>query len=336
MQLLDRFAALTAGPADTDWPEYGLVDDVRPALAELLAGARPGALATLAAVDGPSPRPVGAQMAIAPDGRAAGYVSGGCVEGSVAILGQEVAASGAPRHVVFGAGSPFIDVTLVCGARIEIFIERASNADATLRAVLGARDARQSIIRRVDLDGTATIVSKAPPGRAGVEEEGGAIWRRYDPPPRVIVIGQDPVAMAIAQLGRATGFETVLARRLGPQTAPSGLASHYLSAAPAKAFDAFPLDAWTAVVTTTHDLDDDHEALERALPSPAFYVGALGSRRRVSDRIAKLEKAGLAWEAVRRLRAPVGLDIGAATPFEIALSVLADIVKAQRAGTAHA
>lgn len=316
--------------ADADWPLFGLVDDVRPALAAILEGARPGALATLVAVDGPSPRPVGAQMAIAPDGKAAGGVSGGCVEGSVAIIGREVASQGAPRLVVFGAGSPYLDIKLVCGSRIEVFIERAAPEDETLRAVVEAREARRSMVRTVTRAGCAAV---EPPDRrrgalAGVE--GDVVWRRYDPPTRLMIFGGDPVALATAQLGLAAGMETILVRRLGPQSAPVNIADDYLAMAPDDALAETPPDAWTAIVTTTHDLDEDHECLERALPSPAFYVGALGSRRRLADRIAKLERAGLPWDAIRRLRAPVGMDIGAATPMEIALSILAEIVCAQR------
>lgn len=319
------------GPTESDWPLFGLVDDVRPALREILSSGRAGALATLVRVDGPSPRAIGAQMAIAADGRIAGYVSGGCVEGSVAAVGREVAETGAPRHLVFGAGSPFSDVRLVCGSRIEVFVEQARADDETLTAVLDAGEARRAITRWMQPNGRAEI-RPVDDHAIGVDDQTGAIWRRYDPPTRVIVLGQDPVALATAQMARSMGYESVLARRLGPPSAPPQFSSRYLAAAPADALSRIALDRWTAVVTTTHDLDDDHEALEYALRSPAFYIGALGSRLRVADRIMKLEQAGLDWENIRRLRAPVGLDIGAATPMEIALSILGDIVRVQRKG----
>lgn len=330
---LNEPTGLEPGPAESNWPLFGLVDDVRPALAEMLESGRTGALATLVRVDGPSPRPVGAQMAMAADGRLAGHVSGGCVEGSVAILGRDVAESGAPRLVVFGAGSPFADVKLVCGARIEVFVERAAPDDPSLREVLRARGARRPIVREVTYEGAARVrAPAADEPLASADDAARRVTRRYDPTTRLVVLGSDPVALATAQLGRAAGLETVLARALGPSTAPAGLAGRYLSAAPGPALQAIGLDRWTAVVTTTHDLDDDQEALAFALPSPAFYVGALGSKRRVADRIAKLEQAGLAWEHVRRLHAPVGLDIGAATPMEIAISIIADVIRAKRQG----
>lgn len=331
---LDTFSeagVLLPGPRDSDWPMFGVTDDVRPALAEILTQNEPGALATLVRVDGPSPRPVGSQMAVAADGRAAGHVSGGCVEGSVAIVGREVAETGKPRLVVFGRGSPFVDVQLICGARIEVFIERASAADKTLHAVLQARAARQSVVRSVTYDGAATIrAANETDPLAGADDEARIMFRRYDPPTRLVVLGHDPVALALAALAQSAGIESTLVRARGPQSGPAG--ARYLPMGPVEAFDNLKLDPWTAIVTTTHDLNDDHEALEAALPSPAFYVGALGSRLRVADRVAKLEKAGVAWDAIKRLRAPVGMDIGAATPMEIALSILADIVRVQRKG----
>jgi xanthine dehydrogenase accessory factor len=321
---------LLAGPSQSDWPLHGLVDDVRPALAALLDAGVPGALATLVAVDGPSPRPLGSQMLIALDGRAVGYVSGGCVEGSLAIIGQEVAVSGQVRQVVFGSGSPFVDVQLVCGSRIEVLIEPVSPGDQTLIEVIAAWRRRQPIARQVDKQGRAQIRPlDASAASAGVTTD-GQVWKRYDPQVRIMVFGRDPVALAISQLALTMGLEAVLVRRLGPEAAPAGFATAYRSQSPGSALADLVPDRWTALITTTHDLDEDHETLLAALPSEAFYVGALGSRRRVADRLQKLEMAGLDWRSIRRLNAPVGLDIGASSPREIALSVLSDIVRHRR------
>jgi xanthine dehydrogenase accessory factor len=197
--------------------------------------------------------------------------------------------------------------------------------------MLDARARRRPIVRGATLDGEARILSAAP-GAQAAGFDGGLAWRRYDPQPRLLVFGADPVALATAQIGHAIGMETVLVRRRGPPAPPVGCAARYAPVSPADALAIFPPDAWTAVVTTTHDIDDDHETLHRALPSPAFYVGALGSRRRLPDRIGRLSRAGLPPEAIRRLRAPVGLDIGAASAAEIALAILADIVRTLRKG----
>jgi xanthine dehydrogenase accessory factor len=315
--------SLTA-PTD-DWPLHGLIDDIRPTLAALFDAGEDGALATLIGVDGPSPRGPGAQMLIGPDGSVAGYVSGGCVEASVALIAREVMREQRPRRVVFGVGSPFADVKLICGARIEVLIEPARRADDTLHAVLKAADQRRPIARGRDGAGQPKLFADAPFGPAGELADGG-VWRRYLPARRLIVLGGDPVAVALARLAAASGLKVDLARAYGPAAGPGDYAGAYHSADPAAALADLDPDAWTAVVTTTHDLEADHAALRAALPSPAFYVGALGSRRRLADRIAKLEAEGLDWAAVKRLKAPVGLDIGAATPHEIAISILADII----------
>jgi xanthine dehydrogenase accessory factor len=330
---------LFPGPGDTDWPLYGLVDDIRPALAALFAEGQDAALCTLIDVDGPSPRPVGAQMLVAADGAAAGYVSGGCVEGSLALMAKETLASGKPRLVVFGKGSPFMDVKLVCGSRIDVLIEPARHADESLHEVLAGNAARHPVLRELDLDtgeamATPLSPARAPGPAAGLNE--GSAWRLYAPTLRLAVIGADPVALALARLADQAGLAATLIRPDGPSQGPVGFGQAYQASAPALALAGLGLDPWTAVVTTTHDLDLDHQTLSAALPSPAFYVGALGSRRRLADRLGRLTNAGLDWSAVKRLRAPVGLDIGAAAPGEIAISILADVIAAHRGREAQA
>lgn len=322
---------LAPGPEASDWPFFGLIDDVRPGIAALLAEGAIGALATLVEVDGPSPRQPGAQMLIAPDGRAAGYVSGGCVEGSLELIARDVIAAGAPREIVFGEGSAFEDVRLICGARIKVLVEPIDPFDTTWRDLLAAGRARVPVLRRLRPDGQASLHAPGAETRAAFTDSAdGAFCKLYTPPPRLIVLGADPVALSTVLAARAAGFETILVRRMGPNLAPADLADHYCAEGPKEALNKFVLDDWSAVITTTHDLDDDHEALMLALPSSAFYVGALGSRRRLADRQEKLARAGLNEAQIARLHAPVGLNIGAATPGEIAVSIVAAVIQAKR------
>jgi len=153
----------------------------------------------------------------------------------------------------------------------------------------------------------------------------GAFRRLYPPALRLIVLGADPTALAIAALGVEAGCETTLVRPKGPDEPPplSGLA--YRRDEPAAALAAIGLDPWTAVAVATHDAELDHAALVAALPSPAFYVGALGARRRVPDRLGGLTGAGLSEADVARLHAPIGLDIGGKAPWEVAIAVMAEI-----------
>ena len=129
--------------ADADWPTFGWQVDIRPALAEALAAGRPVALATLYKVEGSAPRGPGAQMLF--DGeRATGYFSGDCIEGDVARHAAEVLATGEPRHLHYGLGSPWIDIRLRCGGALHIFVERVAHDSEAARALLARGEARRS------------------------------------------------------------------------------------------------------------------------------------------------------------------------------------------------
>src|ERR1700756_4096389 len=125
-----------------EWPLFGMAEDVRPALREARAAGRPLALATLPAVEGGGPRPPGTQMVFA-EGIAAGYFSGGCVESDVADHAFACLDDGQPRSLVYGEGSPWPDIRLLCGARIEIFLERVAADDPALAKLLAAATARR-------------------------------------------------------------------------------------------------------------------------------------------------------------------------------------------------
>ena len=156
----------------------------------------------------------------------------------------------------------------------------------------------------------------------------GAFQRDYEPVYRLVVLGADPTALAIAQLGSLSGFETTLVRPKGPETPPPFRVA-YLRDEPAEALAAVGLDPWTAVAVATHEAEADHAALTVALPSQAFYVGALGARRRAADRMAWLRGAGVPEHDIVRLRTPIGLSIGGKAPWEVAVSVLAEITQAR-------
>lgn len=301
-----------------DWPLFGLGDDARPALAAARTAGRPCALATIIGLDGGGPRPVGAQMVIG-EGVLSGFLSGGCLEADVAGHAEACLADGEPRRLVYGTGSPWPDIRLLCGARIEILVERIAADDAAVGALIVLRDQRTP----------ATWMSDGRRRRCAAETERLATWsgafqRRFDPVPKLVVLGGDPTALAIAWLGHQAGFETTLVRPKGPESPPPFEVA-YLRDEPAEALAAIGLDPWTAVAVATHEAELDHAALTVALPSKAPYVGALGARRRAGDRIAWLRAAGVAEGDIARLRTPIGLDIGGKAPWEVAISVLAEI-----------
>jgi xanthine dehydrogenase accessory factor len=301
------------------WPLFGFADDARPALARAVAGGRPIALATITACPGGGPRPVGTQMTFA-EGEISGFLSGGCLEADLAIHADEVLKSGTARRLVYGDGSPWPDIRLLCGARMEILVEPLAPDDTALRALLAAKTARKPVFWRSD--GARRVCAAVPP----TEPAPDAYDRRYDPPARLVVVGSDPTALAMASLGAQAGFETFLVRPKGPETGPPGIGPlTYLRASPGEALAEIGPDAWTAIAVASHDAALDHEALVRALPSPAFYVGALGARRRLEDRVGGLRAAGVSEGHLARLRSPIGLPLGGKAPWEVAIAVLAEI-----------
>jgi xanthine dehydrogenase accessory factor len=146
------------------------------------------------------------------------------------------------------------------------------------------------------------------------------------------VLGADPTALAIAALGAEAGWETTLVRPNGPAKPPPLAGVAYSREDAAEAMAAVGLDPWTAVAAATHDAELDHAALTAALPSSAFYVGALGARRRRGERETALLAAGVTPEDIARLHTPIGLELGGKAPWEVAVAALAEIIQAWNAG----
>lgn len=296
---------------------FGVAEDVRPAMRRARTDNQAFVLATLVSVEGGGPRPEGTQMVFAP-GVLAGYFSGGCVEGDVAGHAWACLEDSRPRTLVYGEGSPWPDIRLLCGARIEIFLERVPADDPALAELLAAETERRPV----------TYVSDGVSRACGPDTKPqamSAVAKRYDPVPRLAIVGGDPTALAIAELGVKSGFETTLIRPKGPETPPPIPGLAYRREAPGEALLAIGLDPWTSVAVATHDLETDRAALKVALPSAAGYVGLLGARRRLAGRLTELQMEGMPEAAVARLHAPIGLDIGGKAPFEVAVSVIGEI-----------
>jgi xanthine dehydrogenase accessory factor len=301
-----------------EWPLFGMTGDVRPTLREVRQAGLTCTLATLIAVEGGGPRPVGTQMVFAP-GTTSGYFSGGCVESDVADHAFACLADGEPRTLVYGEGSPWPDIQLLCGARIEIFLERVAPDDGALAELLSAHKDRRPVVWVSDGYTRQCAADLSPWPEA-------AVVRDYEPTPRLIVVGGDPTALAIARLGAQSEFETTLVRPKGPSAGPPIAGVGYSRAEPREAFAAIGVDAWTAIAIATHDLETDRSALRAALPSAASYVGLLGARRRIADRLAPLRAEGASEHLFAKLHAPIGLAIGGKAPWEVAASVIGEIM----------
>lgn len=319
---------------DADWPAYGWIEDVRPALAAALNAGRGVVLATLYKVEGSSPRGPGAQMLF--DGaNAVGYFSGGCVEADVAQHAAEVMASGLPKRLHYGAGSPWVDIKLRCGGAIHIFAERIDAKNESARALLALGEARQPAMwisdglnARVELAGDAPLLT--------FTNEPLAIARRFDPRARLIVSGWDPTALAIAKLGVEAQLETYLVRPSGPDAPPPIEGLHYVRASAAAALKQVGVDAWTAFVGATHESELDLPACAVALKAGAGYVGLVGAASRVPERTEMILAAGAPREALDRLNAPAGLRSLGKAPWRIAVGIVAEIIQTISAEQARA
>ena len=315
------------------WPSYALVDDLLPTLERWTRQGRRYALATLIEVIGSSPRPVGSEMAIADDGECAGYVSGGCVEAAVASEALVVLADGKPRVLDYGAGSPVLDVQLSCGGRIRILVRAIDDAQAYVSSLRAARNERRRLVSITDADTGTTRFSDAEEEPDRAADSNTPLYRHlHQPPLRLIIVGGDPIVLALLRLAPMFGVDTVLLRPRGPESYPSDLPDplQYDRRRLELSLESIKLDSRTAVYTLSHDADTDHTLLTWALRSNAYCVGALGSRSKARLRLERLRADGIDEAALSRLHTPAGIDIGAKTPQEIALSILGQVI-AERA-----
>jgi xanthine dehydrogenase accessory factor len=312
-----------AAPAWPAWPDYALVDDLVPAI-RAFANDGPVALATLVSVAGSAPRPPGSEMVIAADGRVAGYVSGGCVEAAVALEAQAVLADGVPRLLDYGRGSPVIDLQLSCGGRIGVFVRELHHAVLYAETLDATRERRRTVTMLTDrVDGTWRC-------RPGVHHDCERYYARvHSPAIRLVVVGGDPAALALARLAPTLGIEVVLLRPNGPLLPPTGTTLAGYDPRPLDlALADLALDERTAVYALSHDADTDHLVLATALASAAFAVGALGSRTKSAPRLARLRDAGMQERDLQRVHLPAGLPLGIQTPHGIAFSILAEVCQA--------
>jgi xanthine dehydrogenase accessory factor len=296
------------------------------------------ALATVVATRRSAPRPVGSKLAVSETGEMAGSVSGGCVENEVYGSAREVLAGAPPQLLSYGISDDLaLSVGLPCGGEIDVFVQEPAPAliGELLPLVAEERDA----VVLTDLEtGEQQLLrdgAELERGRSGlVEREGRRLFADvYGPPPRLLVFGAVDTAEALCRAAKGIGWRTVVAdpraKFATSERIPS--ADEVIVAWPDEALERVPPDYATAVVVLTHDDRFDVPALTGALESAAFYVGALGSRRNQARRRDLLLEAGVPEESVDRIAGPAGLDIGADTPAETALSILAEIL-AVRAG----
>jgi len=317
-----------------DWPAYALIDDLLPTLERWSAAGKRYALATLIEVVGSSPRPAGSEMAVNEAGEMAGYVSGGCVEAAVATEALAALADGRPRLLDYGAGSPVLDVQLSCGGRIRILVRAIVDGGGYAARLRRARSERRPLTIATDLESGAVSFEDDGDGKVTAEGLQNSCYRRRQQTPlRLILVGGDPIVLALLQMAPMFSIETVLLRPRGPAatTTLQPQPALYDRRGIATALADLHLDSRCAIYTLSHDADTDHAVLAAALRSPAYCIGALGSRRKAQTRIERLRADGFDDALLARLRTPAGLNIGARTPQEIALSILGELIAERRA-----
>jgi len=325
------------------------------------AAGQPVALATLVNTWGSAPRKIGAKMAVTASGAIAGSVSGGCVESAVVAAALEVLEDGRPRLLHFGvADETAWDVGLACGGNIDVFVEVLDDdifqcvsttigqeQVAALATVIGGPEkwlGRRLFVQQPDCvpedEPEAELVRQAQAAmrarasrRVSLGDSPVDVFVEvYLPPPALIIVGGVQIAIALASFARTLGFRTIV---IDPRHAFGSEArfphvDQLHQRWPQDVLPDIPLNVSTAVALLTHDPKIDDPALEIVLPSAAFYVGALGSRKTHAKRVERLQEAGADPALIERIRGPIGLDINAQTPEEIALAVMAEIVQARK------
>lgn len=327
--------------------------DAWAAIAALRASGEAVALATLIATDGSGPCPLGSSMVIGASGRSWGSVSGGCVEPAVihaatGLLRRGDADASALLRFASGDGQA-VSVGLPCGASIHVHVRRAPAPELVARLAAAARPDAAPLVELVPLDGSAPRLVDAdaldalePPLAALARAALARGPQLSEPTPagyyvaatrsqaRLILVGATHIAAKLAQLARVVDLAPIIVDPRAQLAVPERFPGAEIRRdQPGRALAGL-LDPRACVVALTHDAKLDDPALEVALASDAVYVAALGSRKTQRARIERLRARGLPERALARLHGPAGLAIGARGPGEIAVSILAELIAAQR------
>lgn len=340
--------------------------ELLPTLSTWSANKKPFALATVTQTWGSSPRPVGSVMAVNIDMEMAGSVSGGCVEGDVLRSTKPLLESGGGRQLAYGiTNDEAWTVGLTCGGKMEVFLERCPAFDerpaeqAAWDALLDCLQNNRpcTLLTRLD-DGPTAHSLVLPDGKCSGQPLGEALrtaaleafrlrrsqslevagekWFANVFPRRsqVLIVGAAHITAHLVGLAKLFDFETIVIDPRGAFASGTQFPSppdQLLAEYPAEVLPNFPLDGDTYAVILSHDPKIDDNALHLLLRSDVRYIGALGSRKTHANRVARLQAAGFSEGEIARIQSPIGLDIGARTPAEIALSVIGELVQARNA-----
>ncbi|WP_027328503.1 XdhC family protein [Marinimicrobium agarilyticum] len=295
---------------------------------------------TVLSTFGSSPREPGSLFVARADGRHAGSLSGGCVEEDFLERLRAGAFNQTVEQIRYGSEDGFAGarVSLPCGGILNVLIERLKPEEhnlqhmETLRASLRGQ---QGGVRRVALDtGEKTFLDDDRPGPRVTEDNAQrCVFIRVGPAARLIIAGVSPVSVACAEFAKALGYEVILCDPREEAFADLHLDGVTLEPILPSLYIATPghCHGATAIVALTHDPRIDDLAMIEAVVTPAFYIGVMGSRRTSKARAERLSRSGgLTEQQIARIQMPIGLALGSKTPAEIALAVMADILRVRR------
>lgn len=327
------------------------------------------AVATNVKRAGMSLRPLGAKMAATPNVEIAGSVTGGCLEGAVYEEAQQVLKTGQPKLLHYGVSGeqkPW-DIGLTCGSSLDIFVESLQSPAwqallpavenclhknilaAVLTVISGKWVGNKMLLfadgSRVGTLGSDTLNESVTPWGKEQMDLQEANWTRIDidgeltevfvdvlvPELRLIVIGAGHIAIPLLTMARAMGFRTVLVDPREAFATPERFpdVDELIKEWPSTALAKMQLDASTYVAAISHDEKLDNPALALALKANTRYVGVLGTRKNIGKRLAELKELGVSDAQLVKLRAPIGVPLGAILPEEIAVSILAEMTEAR-------
>ncbi len=309
------------------------VDDILTPLSFWLKEKKKIALATVISTWGSSPRPVGGQMAIDSNGEIIGSVSGGCIEGAVIAEGINSLCDGKTRIKDYGVSNDMAwEVGLACGGELRILIQPLQIEDDIIYSIVESIKKREPIKLKVNcITGLRIIDNSLANETSFYDRVNNEFIHIIDPKPRLLIIGAVHIAQSLVKLATSADFEILL---IDPRehfaTQKRFPNCKIISEWPDTALLNFNLDKATHLVTLTHDPKIDDPALIYTLKKDMGYIGSLGSKKTHQKRCERLSSIGFNKNDLSKIHSPVGLDIKAKTPAEIAISILAEIIKFRR------
>ena len=336
---------------------------------ELIVGGESIATATVVTTQGSTPREVDAKMVIRPTGETLGTIGGGCGEAEVWQAAMDALKDGRRRIVTLDlTGDITLDTEMVCGGVMNVYIDLWDAGDleilqAAHEAMRG--DGRFAMVTSLTTDDSRPHMLVLPEGQTvgslgdhgadasmlasalealeegasrtvpGTEARPAMFIEVLVAPPTLFIAGAGHIALPLARMGAMLGFRVVVLddRPTFANEERFADADEVLAAPFGETLASYPLDGQTYVVLMTRGHAHDLECLTEVIDKPVAYLGMIGSQRRVKGVLGLIREKGHAEELLARVHAPIGLDIGALTPEEIALSVMAEVVKARRGGT---